>query len=189
MTRRLIVLPLTLLSLLLLSAAPARADVLLTPFLGVVFGGEAPAKQFNYGVSLALLAGGTFGLEIDAALTPNFFDSDSNALEDGNVSTVMANLMVAAPMSGARLRPYASAGVGIMHAKATSVGNVFELDENNLGVNLGVGAIGFMGDKVGIRGDVRYFRAVQDSNAGDGVDLDFAALSFWRGTLGLVFRF
>ena len=153
MSRRLIILPLTLFSMLLGPATPARADVLLTPFLGVVFGGDAPAQQFS------------------------------------NVSTVMANVMVAAPMSGARLRPYASGGVGIMHAKATSVGNVFELDENNLGVNVGVGAIGFVGDNVGIRGDLRYFRALQDSEAGDGLDLEFATLSFWRGTLGLVFRF
>lgn len=76
-----------------------------------------------------------------------------------------------------------------MHAKATSVGNVFELNENNLGVNVGVGAMGFMRDNVGVRGDVRYFRALQDTKAGDGINLDFGALDFWRGTLGITFRF
>jgi len=184
------VLPVTFLSLLLMTAQPARADILLTPFLGITFGADAPTQQVNYGFSLAFLGGGgVFGLELDAALTPNFFDSDSHALEDGNVSTVMANLMLAAPVQGARIRPYVSAGVGIMHAKATSVGNVFELDENNLGVNVGAGAMGFMRENVGVRGELRYFRALQDSEAGDGLDLEFAKLAFWRGTLGVTFRF
>jgi opacity protein-like surface antigen len=105
------------------------------------------------------------------------------------VSTVKANLMVASPNQGARLRPYLSAGAGIMHAKATSVGNAFTLDENNLGVNVGAGVIGSMRNNIGIRGEFRYFRALQDSEAGDGLDLEFAKLAFWRGSLGITFRF
>jgi opacity protein-like surface antigen len=189
MSRHLSVLPLTVLSLLLVAVPPARADILLTPFLGVTFGADAPRQQVNYGLSLAVLGGGIVGLEVDAAITPNFFDSDSNALEDGNVSTVMANLMVASPNQGARLRPYLSAGAGIMHAKATSVGNAFTLDENNLGVNVGAGLIGSMRNNIGIRGEFRYFRALQDSDAGEGLDLEFAKLAFWRGSLGITFRF
>lgn len=189
MSRHLLVLPLTVLSLLCATTRPAGADILLTPFLGVTFGADAPTQQVNYGVSLAFLGGGVVGLEVDAAITPNFFDSDSNALEDGNVSTVMANLMVASPNQGARLRPYLTAGAGIMHAKATSVGNAFTLDENNLGVNVGAGVIGSMRNNIGIRGEFRYFRALQDSEAGDGLDLEFAKLAFWRGSLGITFRF
>jgi len=189
MSRHLFVLPLTVLSLLCATTRPAGADILLTPFLGVTFGADAPTQQVNYGLSLAFLGGGVVGLEVDAAITPNFFDSDTNALEDGNVSTVMANLMVASPNQGARLRPYLSAGAGIMHAKATSVGNAFTLDENNLGVNVGAGVVGSMRNNIGLRGEFRYFRALQDSEAGDGLDLEFAKLAFWRGSLGITFRF
>jgi opacity protein-like surface antigen len=162
MSRHLPVLACTVLSLVLATVQPARADILLTPFLGVTFGADAPTQQVNYGLSLAFLGGGVVGLEVDAAITPNFFDSDSNALEDGNVSTVMANLMVSSPVKGARLRPYLSAGAGIMHAKATSVGNAFTLDENNLCVNVGAGVVGSMRNNIGIRGEFRYFRALQD---------------------------
>ena len=189
MSHRLMVLPIVLVTALLVTVQPARADWLLTPFLGITFGADTPSQQVNYGFSAALLGGGVFGVEFDAALTPNFFNSDSNALEDGNVSTVMANLMLAAPMNGAPLRPYVSAGAGLIHARATSVGNAFDVSENDLGINVGAGLIGFLRDNVGVRGDLRYFRSVKDSNGGDGIDFDLGALAFWRGTLGVTFRF
>lgn len=171
-------------------AAPARADILLTPFLGVTFGGDTPDQQVNYGLSAAFLGRGVFGIEVDAAITPNFFDAgDLVDLEDSNVSTFMVNLMLAAPSTTPGIRPYASAGAGIVHARATSVGNVFDLNENNFGINLGGGVVGQFTDRVGLRGDLRYFRSVQDSDGGDGIDLDLGGFNFWRGTLGVTFRF
>ena len=178
-------------SLLLLGAAPARADVLFTPFLGVTFGGDTPNEQVNFGGSLAFLGSSIIGLELDAAITPNFFDSDNDAvpLEDSNVSTFMANLMLAAPGSIPGVRPYASGGVGIIRTKVTSVDNLFDLNENSFGVNVGGGVIGQLNERVGIRGDVRYFRSVQDSDGGDDIDIDLGGFNFWRGSLGVTFRF
>jgi hypothetical protein len=178
-------------SLLLVTAAPARADVLLTPFLGVTFGGDTPNEQVNFGASLAFLGAGIFGLELDAAITPNFFDSDDDGvpLEDSNVSTFMANLMVAAPGNTPGVRPYGSAGVGLIRTRVTSVGNLFDLNENSFGVNLGGGIIGQLSERVGVRGDVRYFRSVQDSDGGDDIDIDLGGFNFWRGSLGVTFRF
>jgi opacity protein-like surface antigen len=185
--------PLTALAvtLMLASAAPARADVLLTPFLGVTFGGDTPNEQVNFGASLAFLGAGIFGVEVDAALTPNFFESDDDSvpLEDSNVSTFMANLMLAAPSEGAGIRPYGSGGIGIIRTKATSVGNVFDLDDNSFGVNVGGGIIGQFNERVGLRGDVRYFRSIQDSEEGDDIDLDLGGFNFWRASLGVTFRF
>lgn len=178
-------------SLLLVSAAPARADVLLTPFLGVTFGGDTPNEQVNFGASVAFLGGGVFGVELDAAITPNFFDAgdDGVPLEDSNVSTVMGNLMIAAPVRSSGIRPYASGGIGLIRARATSVGNVFDLDDNSLGVNVGGGIVGQVNERIGIRGDVRYFRNIQDSEAGEDIDLDLGGFNFWRASLGVSFRF
>lgn len=177
-------------SLLLATAAPARADVLLTPFLGVTFGGDTRNEQVNFGASLAFLGAGIFGLELDAAITPNFFDAgDDSALEDSNVSTFMANLMVAAPARTPGIRPYASGGFGLMRARATSVGNLFDFNENSFGVNAGGGIIGQLSDRVGVRGDVRYFRNLQDSDDGDDIDVVLGGFNFWRGSLGVSFRF
>lgn len=189
MSHRLLLLPLALATVLLGTAQPARADWLFTPYLGLTFGADSPSQQATYGLSVAALSAGVLGLEVDAALVPNFFDSASHALADGNVSTVMVNVMVSAPMSSAILRPYVSAGAGIMHARATSVGNVFDLNDNSFGVDVGVGATGFLRDNVGIRGDIRYFRSLQDTDPGDNIDLGLGKLDFWRGTLGVTFRF
>jgi hypothetical protein len=42
---------------------------------------------------------------------------------------------------------------------------------------------------VGIRGDVRYFRALQDHAAGSDLDLGLSNFDFWRATVGVTFRF
>jgi opacity protein-like surface antigen len=188
MTKRILAAAALALALDAASPQSVHADWLLTPYLGVTFGGDTPKQQVNYGLSAAFLGNGILGLEVDASLTPNFFDSDSGLIDDSNVSTLMANLMVAAP-AGAPLRPYASGGVGIIRSKATSVGNFFDIEDNSFGVNLGGGVLAQVGTRVGIRGDLRYFRAVQDSDGGDDLDLDLAGFNFWRGTLGVTFRF
>lgn len=167
----------------------ARADWLLTPYLGVTFGGDADKEQVNYGLSAAFLGAGVFGVELDASLTPNFFDTDSGVIDDSNVATVMGNVMLAVPGSGPAFRPYAAAGVGLIRLRATSVGNVFDVDDNSLGFNVGGGVLAQVNSRVGIRGDVRYFRAFNDSDNDDGVDLDVSDFNFWRGTLGVTFRF
>lgn len=181
--------------LLLLSATTARADWLLTPYLGVTFGGDTPKQQVNYGLSAAFLGAGIFGVELDASLTPNFLERDDDnfddfeGIDDSNVATFMANVMLAAPSGTPAFRPYAAAGAGIIRTRATSVGNFFDISENNFGVNVGGGIIGQFSDRVGVRGDVRYFRSIQDSDGGDAIDLDLGSFNFWRGTLGVSFRF
>lgn len=188
MTMRILVSAALALAFTAASPLSAQADWLLTPYLGVTFGGDTPKQQVNYGLSAAFLGGGIFGVEVDAALTPNFFDADSGLIDDSNVSTLMANLMVAAP-SAAPLRPYASGGAGLIRSRATSVGNFFDIEDNSFGVNLGAGVMAQVGTRVGIRGDIRYFRAVQDSDGSQNLDLDLAGFNFWRGTLGVTFRF
>lgn len=183
----------TALILLLLSATQARADWLLTPYLGLTFGGDTPNEQVNYGLSAAFLGAGIFGVEVDASITPNFFDPDTDAdfddIDDSNVATFMGNVILSAPTASPGFRPYAAAGVGIIRTRATSVGNFFDLSENTFGVNIGGGLIGEFNDRVGLRGDIRYFRSVQDSDGGDDIDIDLGGFNFWRGTLGVTFRF
>lgn len=171
------------------TAREARADWLLTPFLGVTFGGDANDQHVNYGLSTAFLGAGVFGFEVDASITPEFFESATPAVDDSNVVTFMGNLMVSAPSATPGLRPYASAGAGLIRFRATSVGNVFDVDDSSFGVNVGGGVIAQPGDRIGIRGDIRYFRRIQDSDAGDDLDLDFSGFNFWRATLGVSFRF
>ena len=106
----------------------------------------------------------------------------------------MANLKVGAPFggqTGGGIRPYASGGLGIIKSRIDDADDLFEVDSTNWGLNVGGGVAGFFSDNFGLQGDVRYFRSLQDTEA-DGEVTSMSALgsfSFWRGTVGLVFRF
>ena len=83
-------------------------------------------------------------------------------------------------------------GVGIIKSKLDG-GNqlVADLDSSDLGFNVGGGVTGFFTDKIGIRGDVRYFRQMREAEADedDILDVTVGDLRFWRGSVGVVFRF
>ena len=63
-----------------------------------------------------------------------------------------------------------------------------DLSTNDLGVNIGAGINGQFTDNVGIRGDVRYFRSLQDNEPDNDLDLSLGSFDFWRGTVGMTFR-
>ena len=73
-------------------------------------------ETLTYGGSLAYLGGGIVGFEVDFGYSPNFFEGDSNdslnLVGDGNVTTLMGNLMIAGPK--AAVRPYWCGGVGLI---------------------------------------------------------------------------
>ncbi len=60
-----------------------------------------------------------------------------------------------------------------------------DLDTNDFGFNVGAGLHGFFTDSVGIRGDIRYFRSLQDNEPDDEFDLALSDFGFWRATVGL----
>ena len=187
------------------AAAPAKAsaDWLFTPFLGTTFGGNADvnsvsgtfADQFeqklNYGASLAWMGGGVIGFEADFGYSPNFFGvSDTNAsfnlVGDGNVTTAMGNIVVGAPLGG--VRPYAAGGLGLIASRVDNPGQFFDkASSQDLGMDVG-GGVMFLGGNVGVRGDLRYFRSLHNSDP-NGVDLSLGSFRFWRGTVGVTFKF
>jgi hypothetical protein len=66
---------------------------------------------------------------------------------------------------------------------------LFDVNSNDWGLNVGGGVAGFFSDNFGVQGDVRYFRSLQDNQPDDEFDVALGSFSFWRGTVGLVFRF
>jgi opacity protein-like surface antigen len=190
-------------------AAPthASADWLFTPFLGANFGGNASFGDFNdvddeferradFGASLGWMGNGIIGFEADFGWSPNFFENTSGSGDfefgDSNVTTLMANLLVGAPVggqSGPGVRPYGSAGVGLIRSRIDGGTFFDDLSTNDFGLNVGAGVHGFFNDNVGIRGDLRYFRSLQDNEADDEFDLALSDFDFWRATVGLTIRF
>lgn len=198
---------------LALAAAPARADWLLTPYLGVVFGGAANSFTLNdlddefeqritLGGSVSYLRRGLFGFEIDYAVAPNFFQftggtGNFDILDlNSSVQTLMGNAVLS--RNHGAVRPYVAGGVGTIRVNLQSASDVFgDLTSNDTGVNIGGGAHVFLGSRVGLRGDVRYFRGLEPlddedpSTDDEFFDQQFTKqdFQFWRATLGLTFKF
>ena len=173
---------------LALLPATGQAQTFLTPFAGATFGADSPGERPTAGASV-LFMGRVAGFEIDLGYTPDFFDeSDVIALvSDSNVTSLSANLLLG--VGAGPVRPYATAGVGLVRSRLTSAEDFFdEVSENDLGVNAGAGVILMFSDRVGLRGDVRYFRSLQDIDAGD-LSVSLGNFDFWRGYAGLAFRF
>jgi hypothetical protein len=200
----------SVLALMLFVAAPAKAsaDWLFTPFFGMNWGGNAEFTDFggdfedefeqkmNFGASLSWMGAGAFGFEVDFGYSPNFFQNttgdDDFEFGDSNVTTLMANLTVGAPFggqTGGGIRPYASGGLGLIKSRIDDPDDLFELNSTDWGFNVGGGVTGFFNDNFGLQGDVRYFRSLQDNEPDDEFDLALGSFNFWRGTVGLVFRF
>lgn len=173
----------------LAGALPSRADAqaFLTPFAGVTFNGDAPAKKLTYGGGLTFM-GKAAGLDLDLGYTPDFFnqnDADVVLVGDNNVTTVMASLVVG-PGVGP-VRPYGVAGVGLIRSRIDG-GDIFDaVSTNDFGVNAGVGVLGKMGGHAWIRGEVRYFRSLQDPSSDGDLDVTLGKFDFWRGTIGVSF--
>jgi opacity protein-like surface antigen len=194
-------------------AAPsnASADWTITPFVGWNFKGAADVngnggasvenqveKKIDYGISLASMGAGIVGFEVDFGYSPNFFESgtagnnDFDLVNDSNVTTLTANAIVGIPIGGQRggsVRPYVLGGVGLVRSNLGSAGDLFDVQtKNDFGFDVGAGVMGFFNTNVGVRGDLRYFRSFRGTSD-NATGLALGNLNFWRGSLGLSFKF
>jgi opacity protein-like surface antigen len=180
---------------LVLAPASARADWLFTPNIGGGFGGDASGREhLTYGASIGWMGAGIFGWEADLAYTPEFFegdDDDVDLFDNSNVTSFMANALIGIPVggqSGGGFRPYFSGGIGLLQREVGDSEQLFEFSNNEFGFNLGVGAMGFASDHVGFRGDLRYYRSLEDPVEDNEFDIGVGNFDFWRGTVGVTFR-
>lgn len=188
--------------LVILSPSTAAADWLLSPFVGFRFGAattlifvlEPPeGRAFTWGVSGGVLTDGVLGLEVDFSYVPGFFDAPLSA--SSRVITLSGNAILTLPLSATTygLRPYATGGLGLMHASSrgvSSLGEILLVDSNFLAVNIGGGAIGPVSPRSSLRFDLRYFRNTRtDEDAVVRPGAAGAQLSFWRASVGLTLRF
>jgi opacity protein-like surface antigen len=193
------------------AAAPrtASADWVLTPFLGVNFGGSADVSgnggtalsnkfehKIDYGVSLAGMGKGIIGGEVDFGYSPNFFATTPGSgfqfTNASNVTTLTGNLIIGAPAGrhGGSVRPYVVGGVGLVRTKVQDAAEFFDVStKNDFGFDVGGGVMGFFNEKVGLRGDVRYFRSFRGSSSDTLTGLALSDFHFWRGSIGLSLKF
>jgi opacity protein-like surface antigen len=205
--RKLIVVASLVLMGSLTAPTKASADWLFTPFVGWNWGGTANLlnvpdfedefeQKAMFGASLGFMGAGVFGFELDFGYSPNFFQNTVGTgnfeFGDSNLTTLMANVLIGVPIggqSGPGFRPYAVGGVGIIKSSIGDADDLFDVSSTDFGINVGAGAMFFFSDNVGLRGDVRYFRSLQDTEAEDEFNIGLADFRFWRGTVGVTFRF
>jgi len=184
---------------LTLAPLPARADVFLTPFFGVNFGGDSGNKfseafdtsQYNFGASIAFMGAGVFGVEGDFGYSPDFYGKNDTG--GSSALTATGNLIIGIPLGGQKgfgVRPYGIVGAGVLSSKSDFGTGVAEIDGNDLTWSVGGGVLVFFGTKAGIRGDVRYFRTFDDLEVlGIPIAQSPGKVDFTRGSLGFVLRF
>ena len=167
----------------------ARAEGYISPWAGVNFaGGGLDNGRASLGVQAGGMGGGIIGGEVEFGYSPSAFGTD-NDFGHNSVIDFMGNVIVGIPIGGtmgAGFRPFVTGGLGLIRTQIDG-GSVFDVSSSNnmFGFNVGVGAMGFFNDHVGLRGDLRYLRALN----GDIINgLDLGSLHFWRLGAGVVIR-
>ena len=197
---------LLIISALALALVPATANAqgwFFTPFVGGNFGGNANfgdfddvddevEKRIDFGATLGWNPS-VVGFEIDFGWSPNFFENtagDPNfEFGDSNVTTLMGNVLISAPPGPRHPSVRLSRPRPDPQPACSGIGDFFnDLTTNDLGINIGGGMNGQFTDNVGIRGDIRYFRSLEDDSNDNEFDLGLSDFDFWRGTVGVTFR-
>jgi opacity protein-like surface antigen len=181
-------------------ATEARADGFVSPFLAVNFGGDAGGTFNNnvrdrgrttVGGNVGFMGGGIFGLELDVAYTKNFY-GEGAIVGDNSLLTVMPAVILGIPVGGQQgpgLRPYATAGVGMIR-RTLNVSGFDVFDGSDLAYNLGFGVMGYFSDHVGLRADYKYFRNFEVDDASlTNIDFHRGTFHFSRAGIGVLFRF
>jgi hypothetical protein len=181
---------------LVLGVHTANAQGFVAPSLGVTLGNASGQGRADFGVALGWVAPrDPIGVELDVVYAPSFFGA-SGSYGANSVTTVMGNVVFAGGTDGrygfgrrrsSSVRPYVSGGVGVMHEVVTTAVAGVRVGNDDLGLNLGVGAMAFSRRSVGVRGDVRYFRNLVNNDTATSVH--FGAFHFWRASIGVVLGF
>jgi len=182
-----------------LTPAPARADVLITPFLGVKFGGStsivdleqaASAGKRVFGIAAAVLGRGIVGVESELAFVPGYFERGTRDLITSSyVVDLTGSVILTVPPGLTRegLRPYAVVGAGVIHAEASDILDVFRIRRSVPALNLGVGATGIVTNRAGVRFDARYLRSISRSE--EALVAVGRRIGYWRASIGVVLRY
>lgn len=175
-----------------------------TGFVGSNFGTSGDSARIDtnaggvaYGGQVGYLWRGMIGPEFIADFAPTF-DISSLAIDNNpRVNSYMANAIGALPLgANGQLMPYISGGFGAIQMAAdvfTSTTETETLRQSRWGTNVGGGVMAFASNRIGIRGDVRYYHATTNNtfsgSAEDQVmDGLLSGLAFWRANGGVSFR-
>ena len=177
------------------AARSASAQFFVSPFVDTTLSSPsalgsstAPGLGISFG-NMGKIIGG----ETEFAYHPQLIDNTANSLEKNRVYTFSANTLIG-PTIG-RVKPYGAIGAGDLFLNVTRLSSLVipnpeSLSNNYFTINMGGGVIGFPTGHLGVRADLRYFRAygfkITDL-ATTGLALD--RFDFWRASFGIALKF
>ena len=182
---------------LIWAPAQARADGYVSPWVaansgaGFESGNVFDNGRAGFGVTAGAMGSGIIGAEVDFGYSPSFFGTSSD-FGNNSVINLMGNVIVGIPVGGTTgggVRPYVTAGLGLIRTQVDG-GILFPVSSSNndFGWNAGVGVMGFFNDHVGLRGDLRYLRTLENNSTSTDIDFDPGGFHFWRASVGVVIR-
>ena len=172
-------------------------------FVGANYGARANSSSVDFGGQIGYLYRGVIGGEFLADFAPSFNISNAFLADRPNVNAYMANVLLSAPLgSDHQIQPYVSAGLGGVQLRSNMLASASvptstqtEANQTRGGGDIGFGIMGFASN-IGIRGDVRYFRAFTNntvttttSTPADAFSQSLlSGLDFWRANIGIAVR-
>jgi opacity protein-like surface antigen len=181
--------------LVVAGARGAAAQIFVNPFVDSTLSAPSTSgsrSQPGFGIAIGNV-GTVVGFETEFAYHPELFDNAANALAKSHVLTLAQNILVG-PTIG-RVKPYGAAGAGDLYLNVTRLSSVVipspeSISTNYFTVNVGGGLMGFVTAHLGVRADLRYYRAYGFKLT----DLQTAGLAldrfdFWRAGVGVVAKF
>jgi len=172
--------------------APSAAQSFISPLVGYDFGDDSSCptitgcedKNLNIGAGIGTL-GSFVGFELDISYAKDFFGAAPGF--SSSVLTLMSDVIVG-PQIGP-VRPYVTGGVGLIKSHVSAeAASLLDSSNNDFGWNIGGGAMVFLGEHIGVRGDIRHFHAFQNLDI-LGFGLSDTKLDFGRASAALVFSF
>jgi hypothetical protein len=162
------------------SAAEAQTTSItgmVTAHVGATHGSDVRDASVTAGASMAVIEATGWGAEIDVAHAWRF---DRAQFAESGISSLMLNVIGMWPRN--TLRPFGSAGVGLIRVRADLAGGAQVLNRTDWGFNAGGGLVYMLDENIGLRGDVRYLGYLQNQPDLPLLDNRFG---FWRTSVGV----
>src|SRR5262245_18198568 len=182
-------------------ASPAQAQWVATPYLGANIAGDAEFRRGGPGGSVGYF-GDRVGFEFDVQRYHHFFKDKNVDLVPNNCApgvvppcidlntdawSFIGNVMAFVPSTGTKWRLYGTAGLGAIHPWIEGPGDQYDIGQTDPAFNAGGGVIYSLNGRVGVRGDLRYFRGFVDEDKREGGY--FKDYGFLRAAFGVTFLF
>jgi hypothetical protein len=175
----------------------SAAEGFISPILDTTV--NSPSATANrtsagFGVAFGRL-GQIAGTESEIAYYPELIGNPNGGLLRHRVFTFSQNFLIG-PTIG-RVKPYGDIGFGDLLLNVSSIASLAGVSadgssvfNNYFAINAGGGLMAFFTKKLGVRGDVRYFKAFGfDPSSFASSELAITEFDFWRASIGLAFKF